>query len=141
MAVALCWNGEAGEFAECGVDIGECGGCVSFVAICTLARGVDEQWDAGGLVPECELLPVLFFADVKTVIAPEYDDGVLFHGRVVEAIEEAAELVVDIADAGEVTAHEVLPLFVFLYPFVPVGTAVVVSVVEVIGAMFGEFDF
>ena len=44
-------------------------------------RGVDEERGVGGLMPERELFPVGFFANVKPVIRPKNDDGIVLHWR------------------------------------------------------------
>ena len=47
---------------------------------------------------------------------------------------------VDVADAGEITLHEVLPLLVLDHPLVPLHAAVRVGVVEIVDPVLGQFD-
>ena len=97
---------------------------------------MDEERDPRGLVPEGEFLPVSLFADMEAVITPENDDSIVLHGGgCIEGVEEAAELVVHVGDAGEVALHELLPLLVLHYPLVPVGAPVVMGVGQVVFAV------
>ena len=78
---------------------------------------------------------------MKSVIAPEHDNRVVFHRRSVERIEQAAKLMIHIADAGKVAAHKFCPLPVVGNPIVPALPAMTVRVLEIIGPMLGQFHF
>ena len=78
---------------------------------------------------------------MEAVITPENDDSIVLHvGCCIEAVEEAAQLVVNVGDTGEVALHELLPLLVLYYPLVPVGAPVVMSVGQVVFAVGRQFD-
>ena len=102
---------------------------------------MNKKRHAGGLIPQGKLLPVLLFANVKSVIAPEHDNRVVFHRRSVECIEQAAKLMIHVADAGKVASHEFRPLPVVGHPLVPALSAMTVRVLEIIGSMLGQFHF
>ena len=98
---------------------------------------MNEKRHPGGLIPQGKLLPVLLFANVKSVIAPEHDNRVFLHRRSVECIKQATKLMIHIADTGKVASHEFRPLPVVAHPLVPTLSAMTVRVLEIIGLMLG----
>ena len=138
---ALFWNGQSGKFAKSRIEIGKSGGLDCFGAIFGDAGCVNEEWGIGSLVPEGEFLPVGFFADVKSVVGPENHDSVFFHWRRLQSIEESPELIIHIADAGEIALHEVFPLLVVSDPFVPGNAVGWPGVGEVVFDVGWKLDF
>ncbi len=102
---------------------------------------MNEKRHPGGLIPQGKFLPVLLFANVKSVIAPEHDNRVVFHRRSVECIKQATKLVIHVTDAREVALHKFLPLLVVGHPLVPALSTMTVRVLEIIGPMLGQFHF
>ena len=78
---------------------------------------------------------------MKSVIAPEHDNRVVFHRRSVECIKQATKLVIHVTDAREVALHEFLPLLVVGHPLVPALSTMTVRVLEIIGPTLGQFHF
>ena len=138
---ALFRDWEAGKFTKSRIEVGE--GCrlVCGNAVLGNSRGMDEERGVGGLMPEGKFLPIGFFADVKPVIGPKNDDGVVFHWRGLKRIEESPELVVDIADAGEVALHERSPLVVVSDPLMPGDAVGGAGVGEIVFDVGRELDF
>ena len=87
---------------------------------------------ASRLIPQGKFLPVLFFADVKSVITPQNDDGVVLHRRGVQRIQQSTQLMIHVADAREIALHEFFPLIIIRHPLVPTLPAVTVRVRHVI---------
>lgn len=59
--------------------------------------------------PEGEFSPVMFFAKVPAVVAPEEDEGVVAVGRLLGRVEEPAEVHVGVGDGSEVGLEGFLP--------------------------------
>ena len=70
----------------------------------------DDKWDAGGFFPERAFGKVLLFAEVKTVVAPKHDDGVVFVRAGAESFEGFADAHVHKADACAIGVNEAAPL-------------------------------
>ena len=74
------------------------------------------------------------------MVRQEYDDGIFCHRRGIKRIKESAQLVVHIADRGEVTLHQMLPLPVVRDPLVPGFASVRAGIGEVILEVVGELN-
>lgn len=107
--VELRWLREAAEVDQSGVDV-EKADCFGAVFPGFDSGAGDEEWGSGGLFPEGALGPALFFAEVKPVIAPEDNDGVVFVRAVAQSLENGAYAMVGKAHAGEVGMHHFTPL-------------------------------
>lgn len=92
--------------------------------------GFDDEWDACGLFPDGAFAPVFLFAEVPAVVADEHDDSFALTGVIFECVEEAADLLIDECDGGEVGLDGEFPLFVGDDEFV-VGETVVHAFVGV----------
>src|SRR5690606_16814826 len=68
-------------------------------------------------IPERVLPGDPLLAEMPAVVAPDDDDRVLREPALLQRIEDAPDLRVDEAGAGEVAADEVPPLSVLLDPF------------------------
>ena len=53
---------------------------------------------------------------MPAVIAPDYDNGVLFQTRTFQCLENAPHLCINETDTGEVTSREIPPLLLFPDP-------------------------
>ncbi len=75
--------------------------------------GDDErERDVGGFFPEDVFLPVQLFAEVPTVIAPEYDECVGGIWAFVKGVEHAADAGVGEAARGQISLHGAFPKMV-----------------------------
>ncbi len=71
------------------------------------AGGDNHEWRARGDFKICVLAPEAVFAELPTVVAPQNDDRVVGDFKPIKFIEQAADLRVDEADAGVITANQI----------------------------------
>ena len=97
-------RGDAGEFAEGGIDVDEFahGLCLGGV----VCRGRNNQRRFGGLFVVGVFAPPAVIAEMPAVVAPQDDDGVVGRAALVERVEQAADLRVGVGDAGVVGVDE-----------------------------------
>ena len=70
---------------------------------------MDDERDAGAVFEErAGLGPLAFFAELIAVVGDEDDEGVVAEAERVELGEDAAEVLVDPGDGGEVGADDLL---------------------------------
>ena len=72
-----------------------------------MRRG-DDEGDSSGEFVVVGFGPDALFAEVDAVVAPEDDDGVVRQAELIEFVEEAADLGVDVAHASVVAVAEAL---------------------------------
>ena len=76
---------------------------------------VDHEGGAGRFLPQGEFSPMLFFAEVPTVIGPEHNDGVGCMRAFLQCVKHAPNLFIGEGNGSQVTVHGLLPLVVFAH--------------------------
>ena len=103
-AFEMGWGSDAGEVGERGIKVEEFDGAGGGgAAVFLIGRGNDEG-HAGGFFKVALFHPEAVFAEVKAVIAPENDNGVVPEFEAIEGVEDTADLGVDEGNGGEVGA-------------------------------------
>ena len=73
------------------------------------AGDTDDKRNFGGFLAEADFGPEVVFAQVKAVITPEHDDGIVGMGACFECIQNSPDHRVGVAGARKVPVQSVLP--------------------------------
>lgn len=100
---------EPRQFQERGEEVEKFGRAFGFL-VCRMARGGNDDGNAGAVFPKGSFGPALFFSQVESVIGEEHDDGVVGVRTGIQGVEDQSDAVIGKGDGREIGLHGVLPL-------------------------------
>ena len=93
--------GQVAQLEQGGVEVQQAGGFLAFFARFD-SRTADQKWNTRRFFPEGTLGPVLFLAEVKAMITPQNDDGVIGMGACLQGIQDNPHAMIYETDRGKV---------------------------------------
>lgn len=105
----MAGNGKSTQITERRIDAHEVNRSITNRTGFGRAGDSEKQWGSRCFFPECELAPMLLFAQMPTLIAPEDDDCVIAIRALVECSHQSANHCVGKRAGSEITLHRLFP--------------------------------
>jgi hypothetical protein len=130
---------QAAGFHQRGIQIEQFDRCRRAAPACLHPRHRDQQWHAGVQIEVGGFRPQRVFSEVIAVIGPKDDDGFVAQAELVEAVENLADLGVEITGGGHVAVADFLDGIGAELPlFVPAEDLPRVMPADAVGANAGQ---